>query len=75
MRGCSLELAAAVLLAASAASAAVAGMQSSGTQASASVTTNRMATGQRVIFFSKQGKVQSAPTHYAELWGDAALGG
>jgi hypothetical protein len=76
MKRCSLGLAAAVLLAASAASAAVAGVQSSGTQAPASVaTTNSMDSGQRVIFFNKQGKEQRAPTHYAELWGDAALGG
>jgi hypothetical protein len=30
---------------------------------------------QRVTFFNKQGHVQNAPTHYAQIWGDAALGG
>jgi hypothetical protein len=76
MRTCSLRLTAAVLLTASTASAAIAGAQSSGTEAPASVTTrNTMDTSQRVIFFNKQGKEQSAPTHYAEFWGDAALGG
>jgi hypothetical protein len=30
---------------------------------------------QRVTFFNKQGEVKKAPTHYAEIWGDAALGG
>jgi hypothetical protein len=60
VRMCSLGLAAAVFLAASAASAAV------------SVPTDP---GQRVIYFNQQGKAQSAPTHDAELWGRAALGG
>jgi hypothetical protein len=66
MRTCSLGLAAAVLLAASVASAAV---------PASSTTMNSTDAGQRVIFFNKQGKEQSAPSHYAELWGDAALGG
>jgi hypothetical protein len=30
---------------------------------------------QRVTFFNKQGEVKKASTHYAEIWGDAALGG
>jgi hypothetical protein len=75
MRTCSLGLATAVLLAASTASAAVAAVPSSGTQAPASVTTNSMDSGQRVIFFNRQGKEQSAQSYYAELWGRAALGG
>jgi hypothetical protein len=71
-RTCSLALAVAVLLTASAASAAVPGVQSSGTQVP---TMNNRNSAQRAIFFNKQGKEQSAPSHYAELWGDAALGG
>jgi hypothetical protein len=30
---------------------------------------------QRVTFCNKQGDVKNAPTHYAQTWGDAALGG
>jgi hypothetical protein len=30
---------------------------------------------QRVTFFNKQGDVKKATTHYAQIWGDAALGG
>jgi hypothetical protein len=71
----SLVLAAAVLLAASAASAAVPNMQSSGTQTRAPAMTQSDNGNQRVTFFNKQGDVQNAPTHYAQIWGDAALGG
>jgi hypothetical protein len=34
-----------------------------------------MNSGQRVIYFNKEGKEQIAPTHYAELWGGADSGG
>jgi hypothetical protein len=70
MRTRSLGLAAAVLLTVSAALAAVADAKSP-----ESTTMNSANIGQRVIFFNKQGKEQSAPTHYVELWGEAALGG
>jgi hypothetical protein len=76
MRTSLAVLAAATLFVASAVSAAVAAVPSSGTQVPASsATTNSMENGQRVIFFNEQGKQQSAPSHYAELWGEAASGG
>jgi hypothetical protein len=69
----SLVLAAAVLLAASAASAAVPSMQSSGMQTR--TLTQSGNDNQRVTFFNKRGNAQNAPTPYAQIWGDAALGG
>jgi hypothetical protein len=75
LRTPSLVLAAAVLLAASAASAAIPSMQSSGTQARAPAMSQSDNGSQRVTFFNKQGHVQNAPTPYAQIWGDAALGG
>jgi predicted phage tail protein len=70
-----LVLATAVLLAASAASAAVPSMQSLSTQTRAPAMSQSDNGNQRVTFFNKQGHVQNAPTHYAQIWGDAALGG
>jgi hypothetical protein len=31
--------------------------------------------GNKVTFFNKQGKQQDTPTHFAQIWGDASLGG
>jgi hypothetical protein len=70
----SLVLATAVLLAASAASAAVPSMQSLSTQRARAMSQSDNG-NQRVTFFNKQGHVQNAPTHYVQIRGDAALGG
>jgi hypothetical protein len=61
-----------MLLAASAASAAVPGVQRSGAQAAARTMQNGNSNHQ-VTYFSKQGTVKNPPTH-AEIWGVAALG-
>ena len=37
--------------------------------------TPRRNEAQNITYFNKQGTEKSKPTHFAELWGDAALGG
>jgi Spy/CpxP family protein refolding chaperone len=31
--------------------------------------------GNKVTYFNKQGKQQNTATHFAQVWGDASLGG
>jgi len=68
----SIALAATVLLAGCSVAAA-AGMTS---KASPPVnTTPHWNSEQRVTYFNKQGSERNTPTHFAEIWGDASLGG
>jgi hypothetical protein len=56
--------------------ASAAGMAQSGVQTSASaIATPNASNGERVAYYNQHGKTQKAPTQFAQIWGDASLGG
>jgi hypothetical protein len=70
----STALAAALLLArVSVASAAGVPPLRVQTSTGSTATPNRNG-GETVTYYNQQGKAQTAPTHFAEIWGDAGLG-